>query len=40
LNFEEALAHPQFAARGVVKEEVRSGFMLKRFSLSAALGWK
>jgi alpha-methylacyl-CoA racemase len=40
LNFEEALAHPQFVTRGVVKEEVRSGFMLKRFSLSAALGWK
>ncbi len=39
LSFEEALAHPQFAARGVVKEEMRSGFKLKRFSLIDALGW-
>lgn len=40
LSFEEALAHPQFAARGFVQQKQIGGFEIKRFDLAKALGMK
>jgi alpha-methylacyl-CoA racemase len=40
LSFEEALAHPQFKARNVIKLPSQGVLGLKRFSLSDTLGWK